>query len=105
MLKYDMYYTMNMSPSKFLEEIKDIEDKLGKKVGSESQRLTFPDFVEKLLKDGQMDNELAQALVKLWKIRNAIYGSPTMEAPITHESQDLLIAVIHHPTFKKYARV
>jgi len=89
-----------MKTSKFLEEIKALENKLRQKTGDETGRLGFPALVQKLTNSNQLDDQIVADLKKLWQIRNKIYSSPTPEDDVSNEAQVLLANLISNPNLQ-----
>jgi len=89
-----------MDTSKFLEEIRALENKLRQKAGGESQRIEFPVLVKQLKDAEEIDEQIVYELKKLWEIRNTIYSSPTPDDNISDKAQTLLVSLINNPKLK-----
>ncbi|MFH1286554.1 MAG: hypothetical protein ABII02_02270 [Candidatus Magasanikbacteria bacterium] len=86
-----------MKTSKFLEEIKALENKLRQKASDETGRLGFSALVQQLANLNQLDDQIVNDLKELWVLRNKIYSSPTAEVEISNEAQNLLASLISNP--------
>ncbi len=89
-----------MNTSKFLEEIKVLENKLRQKAGDENGRLGFPALVQQLTNSKQLDTQIVADLKKVWELRNKIYSSPTPEDEVPSEAQTLLASLISNPNLQ-----
>ena len=89
-----------MDTSKFLEEIKVLENKLRQKAGGETMGLGFPALIHQLSMSNQLDKQIVGDLKKLWELRNKIYSSPTVADVVPDEAQTLLAALISNPNLQ-----
>lgn len=86
-----------MYTSKFLEEVKVIENKLRQKAGNKTGKLDFSTLVQQLAKSNQIDGQIVEDLKKLWQLRNKIYSTPTTETKVSNETRNLLAGLISNP--------
>jgi len=81
-----------MDITKFLEEIKALEQKLRKKVGKNSERDSFLVLVNKLTEKGFLTAQLAKDLGKLFSFRNKAQSQVAPEK-LPREVQNLLLKI------------
>ncbi|MEA2097558.1 MAG: hypothetical protein U9P70_00555 [Patescibacteria group bacterium] len=86
-----------MNTAKFLEETKEIENKLHQKASDEPEKVGFSILVKQLQNEGKIDKQIVTDLKKLWEIRNKVYSTPTPEDSISDEAQALLASLIGNP--------